>query len=79
MQINPINPNSTNFRGKIFVPRKQNLDRAFMYNEVMDFVHTHKLPCTVTNEGVDFPSISEKVIEKFKELGLKFVNKDKNL
>lgn len=78
MQINRIGVPPT-FGGKIFVPRKQNLDRTFMFNEVMDFTHTHKLPCTVTNEGVDFPSISEKLIEKFKELGLKFIDKTKSL
>ncbi len=72
MQVTPIAPS---FSGKnIYVPKnaKPNKDRTYLYNEVIEIVNKHHTPAVVKNNGIEITA-TNAVMEKLKELGIKFV------
>ncbi len=75
MQINKIN--QTNFRGNITIIAKENTHKQYLYNELMDICRKHKLPANFCIDKVEFPSISDSVIEKIKALGIKIFSRKK--
>lgn len=73
MQVTPVMPT---FCGRdIFIPKnvKPNRDKKYLYNEVIDIVKKHHTPAVVGNEGIEITA-TNKVIEKLKEIGVKFVD-----
>lgn len=65
-----------NFTG-IKVLRALNKDKLFMYNDVLDLMHQHKLGGTINNEGVEVPNYTRKFLYGLKKLGLVVTKTDK--
>ena len=70
MNINKID--NVNFNSKIFISSKQNKQNQYLYNQVLDILNKYKLPGSWNNEGFNIPSVCQKALSDFKELGIKF-------
>ena len=70
MNVNKID--NVNFNSKIFISSKQNKQNQYLYNQVLDILNKYKLPGSWNNEGFSIPSVCQKALSDFKELGIKF-------
>lgn len=73
MNVNRID--STNFGAGIKVLARSNNRNKYLYNQVMDVVKNNHMSATFSNEGIDFPSATAKVISDLKNLGIKYMTK----
>jgi hypothetical protein len=58
----------------LHIPRKHNT-RKYLYNEMLDLTNELKIPANFDNEGITFPRITFKLLDRLKEMGLKWVDK----
>lgn len=70
MRIQPTQPNF----GTLFIPRNQN-KREYLFNELLDLVNELKVPAVFSNEGVEFPRITFKLLDRLVELKMKWIDK----
>ena len=73
MRINNIEP--TSFRASVRINCFENKGRIYLYNEVNNLTNEFRIPATFTTTEIELPAVSEKVINKLKELGIKFNSK----
>ena len=80
MKITPVQ-NATAYTGKIIVPNADENKKVYlMYNKVLDIVKKHQVTANIRNEGIDIlphKSAEKPIMEKLKELHIKFFNSDK--
>ena len=70
MKIYNIEP--TNFKAAINISCKENKGKIYLYNEVNNITKEFKIPATFRTNNIELPSVTDKVINKLKELGIKF-------
>ena len=73
MKIYSITP--TNFQAGVRIFGAENKSHQFLYNEVNNITKEFKIPATFHTNMIELPSISEKIIKKLNELGIKFNSK----
>ncbi len=73
MKIQSIN--QTNFNGGIQVLAAKNAKNKYLYNQVMDVVKENHVSATFSNKGIDFSSVTEKIITDLTNLGILFIKK----
>jgi len=70
MKIYNIEP--TNFRAAVNISSIENKGRIYLYNEVNNITKEFKIPATFRTNNIELPSVTDNVINKLKELGIKF-------
>lgn len=72
----PLIPQNNTFKGKngIFIPNTKEQPK-YLYNKMLDVMHDCKIGGTIKNEGIDLPSVTQKVLDKLKEFSIKFIDK----
>ena len=73
MKVYSIHP--TTFKAGIGIKSANNKQHQFLYNEVLKLTRDFKIPANFRSKEIELPSISEKIIEKLNELGIKFCQK----
>ncbi len=73
MKVNNIS--STNFGAGVFIKGSENQHCKFLYNDIEAVRKEFKIPALFHTHDVELPSISKAVLQKLKELGIKFSNK----
>lgn len=68
MKIQSIN--NTNFGGSIKILCSENKHIPFLYNDLQKISRDNKLATNFRTREVVFPSISEKIIEQIKKMGI---------
>ena len=63
---------STNFNGGVKILAAENKENQYLYNHIQKMTNEYKIPATFHNNRIELPSISKIIIEKLKELGIKF-------
>ena len=75
MRINSINP--TNFGSGIKIMSVENKGRTYLYNEVGDLMREFRIPAVFKTQEIELPSVSNNIILRLKELGIKFISMKK--
>ena len=70
VSISPVN-----FSAKAFILAEANANRKYLYNEVLELSRQEKFPATFTKEGIDLPSVSDKILEILKNSNIIFKQK----
>lgn len=74
MRTNTITP--ITFTGikavRIFPYSKKNINRQFLYNEVLDITRKLKTPANFHTKKIELPSPTQAVIARLNELGISF-------
>lgn len=65
-----------NFNG-IYISSDSNKHIKYLYNDVLDIVKQNKIPAMFGTKGIDLPSVTKNIIDKIKELGIIFIDKQK--
>jgi hypothetical protein len=73
MRVNSIVP--TNFQAGVKIRCVENKEHKYLYNEVNNITREFKIPATFKTHEIELPSVSEKIIAKLNELGIKFNQK----
>ena len=73
MKIKSITP--TNFQAGVRILGAENKSHQYLYNEINNITKEYKIPATFHTNMIELPSISEQIIKKLNELGIKFNNK----
>ncbi len=58
----------------LHIPREINT-RKYLYNEMLDLTNELKIPANFDNDGITFPRITFKLLDRLKEMGLTWVDK----
>ena len=75
MRINSINP--TSFGAGIKIMSVENKGRTFLYNDVNDLMREFHIPAVFKTEEIELPSVSNNIISRLRELGIKFISMKK--
>lgn len=77
-QVTPpyIPEKNINFNG-VYIPSDSNKHIKYLYNNVLDIVKQNKIPAMFGTKGIDLPSVTKNIIDKIKELGIIFIDKQK--
>ena len=73
MKVNNIS--STNFRAAVRITSAENKSHQFLYNEINGLTREFKIPASFHTQEIELPSVSKQIIDRLKELGIKFSNK----
>lgn len=66
---------STNFKGGVKILDAENKGNEFLHNHIQKITNDFKIPATFRSYEIELPSVSQAIIEKLNELGIKFSNK----
>ena len=70
-----ITPSFTGLKPIYILPKaKGNVNRPYLYNEVLDMSRKLKVPATFHNEKIILPEPTQAVITKLNELGISYKN-----
>ena len=69
MKINNIS--SVNFNG-IHINASENKSNKYLYNQIQEITNVYKIPATFKVSSIDLPTITDEIIKKLNELGIKF-------
>ena len=74
MSIFPIIPKTyTNIKAIRISPKsKKNINKPFLYNEVLEITRCMGLPATFHTKKIELPSPTRELIAKLKELGISY-------
>ena len=72
MKINSIEP--TNFGAGVKIKCAENRHRQYLYNEIEAIRKEYKIPANFRTHEIELPSISKAIVDKLKELNIKFNN-----
>ncbi len=70
MKINNIS--SVNFNG-IHINASENKSNKYLYNQIQEITNVYKVPATFRTYSIELPTVTNEIIKKLTELGIKFV------
>lgn len=73
MKINAITPVYTDLKSVLIKSKsKENIQRPYLYNEILNITKKFHVPATFHNNKIELPAPTIAVIDKLNELGIKF-------
>jgi hypothetical protein len=73
MKINAITPVYTDLKSVLIKSKsKENIQRPYLYNEILNITKKFRVPATFHNNKIELPTPTIAVIDKLNELGIKF-------
>ena len=73
MKVNNIS--STNFQAGVRISAKENENCKYLYNHVNNLTKEFHIPATFHTKEIELPSVSKMILERLKDLGIKFSSK----
>lgn len=70
MKINNIN--QINFGKSVIILASENKKNTYLYNQISDMIKEHHVPGIFQTNAIELPSVTEEVLKKVKELGIKY-------
>lgn len=73
MKIHSVTP--TSFQSGVRIRGAENKAHKYLYNELLGITKEYRVPANFRTQEIELPNVSEAILKKLNELGIKFSNK----